>query len=358
MLALRALVFTLATGRQLEAVEGHRSRFLATPVSNVAPKPEAESGGTAERPKTIESNKNIIHRLFKKVHELLSHQGQPVWKRPPQQHAPSVDKKRVAAAKTSAVKPLESERHADEKFSIVMQGYSPLRIPNYKRILNEYGKMKDDIDKIVIVWNNKKADPPSVPKNLPVEVVVLRASANHITNRYNVSQELRTDGVLSVDDDVLLAPALMRCMFQRWREDPTRLIGVDQDIRSISPTGHYAMPRRGGSYSVVLTKSMFYDSRYMKTFFSDPIISSEVDTMMTGEDISMNALVSHITGNSPLAVKLDPIHSRKDLNRAGGLEFKPREPQLRTKFSQMMLEHFGDDVFRSTREVAQCNDNL
>jgi hypothetical protein len=264
---------------------------------------------------------------------------------------------------------LSPNSSVDEKFSIVMQGYQPGRIPNFERIFNVYGNMKDDVDKIIVVWSNLKADPPLVPKNLPVDVVILRASTDHITNRYNVSDTLRTKALIEVDDDLLLSPALMRCMFEYWRKDPSRLIGVDLDTRIVKRSGRYMNPlltrkaNRGGLYNVILTKSMMFSSDYLKAFFDDPIISRTSDAMRTGEDIGMNALVSNLTRKPPLAVRSDKSHRRVILNEIGGLSgcdkkkggcVKGHITPERNTFSKAMLEHFGQDVFRNTTEIAKC----
>lgn len=257
-----------------------------------------------------------------------------------------------------------NEGQVNEKFSIVIPGYSPRRIPNYERIFKEYGSMQNDVDRIIVEWNNDKIDPPFVPKNLPVDVMIVRNSANLLSNRFNLEGKLRTEGVFSTDDDVLLSPALLKCMFRHWREEPSRLIGLDEDTRGVSPSGEYGSPDPSNvaariPYSIILTKSMFFSSRYIKPFFEDPIISNSSNTMMNGEDIGMTALVSNLARLPPLAVKQDPNHTRQDLSRVDGLEFRTGGADHykgRSDFSKLMLSHFGNDVFRSTREFAYCNE--
>jgi len=85
------------------------------------------------------------------------------------------------------------------------------------------------LSKIVVVWNNQEKMPPpasSWPKISPVALKVIKTHANLLSNRFYPYEEIDTEAVLSLDDDIdMLTSDELEFGYQVWREFPDRLVG-------------------------------------------------------------------------------------------------------------------------------------
>ena len=128
----------------------------------------------------------------------------------------------------------EMIRTKNDRVTVVVQGYSPLRKPNYAKIFKEYSKMMPDVvDRIVFVWNNVRVKPPAYPTENE-NVFMIQADANHMMNRFVLGDEhIRTDNVLTIDDDVVITKGLLRCMINMLSKFPDTIVGLDS--RRIQP---------------------------------------------------------------------------------------------------------------------------
>lgn len=237
------------------------------------------------------------------------------------------------------------------KLTVVIQGYSPRRIANYPKLWTAYGSYDRAVDKIIFIWNNVESPPPPIPNNTAVPIQFIQATANLMTNRYNVLQYLNTEAVMIVDDDVVLNRNLVHCMLHEWRMNKARLVGLDE--RSVTDKGDYMNGPIDGKHSMVLGKTMLFSSQYLTPFFSDPglvrVAAHECD------DISMNAFISKQSGLSPLIVLQDPTHIRNLLPDVDGASITTHNwYNKRSDCVHLMREYFGMSVFKASKDVKLC----
>ncbi|GIX96492.1 hypothetical protein CEXT_261751 [Caerostris extrusa] len=87
--------------------------------------------------------------------------------------------------------------------------------------------------KVLVVWNNQvKAPPPASiwPKiNKPLKVV--QTKENRLSNRFYPYDEIETEAVLAIDDDIVMLTAdELEFAYEVWREFPDRIVGFPSRV--------------------------------------------------------------------------------------------------------------------------------
>ena len=108
-------------------------------------------------------------------------------------------------------------------------------ILTYDRLESLYQVIKSVADtpsltKILVIWNNQNIAPPALSEfpsvNKPIHVI--QTKANLLTNRFYPFEEISTEAVLSIDDDIaMLTSDELEFAYQVWREFPDRLVSND-----------------------------------------------------------------------------------------------------------------------------------
>jgi len=206
-------------------------------------------------------------------------------------------------------------------------------ILTYNRLESLYNVINRIVDtpslaRIVVVWNNQEVapPPPSEWPKISKTLKVIKTRANILSNRFYPYDEITTEAVLSLDDDIdMLTADELELGYQVWREFPDRLVGFPSRT-------HVVEEENGGKYryesewtsqiSMVLTGASFYHKywHYLYTAAPNPDaqdIKTWVDANMNCEDIAMNFLVANATGQPP--IKVAPRKKFKCSTTGGGL---------------------------------------
>uniref|UniRef100_A0AAY5ELC7 Exostosin GT47 domain-containing protein n=1 Tax=Electrophorus electricus TaxID=8005 RepID=A0AAY5ELC7_ELEEL len=156
---------------------------------------------------------------------------------------------------------------------------------------------------IVVLWNCDKASPhQSKWPSVPVPFTVVEGRRKTMSGRFFPHDVIRTDAVLSLDEDSVLSTNEVDFAFIVWRSFPERVVGYP--ARS-----HYwdAGKERWGytskwtnEYSMVLTGAAFYH-RY-GTHMDRGGGGASGQHLANCEDILMNFLVSAVTKLPPIKV--------------------------------------------------------
>ncbi|TRY72016.1 hypothetical protein TCAL_09607 [Tigriopus californicus] len=168
------------------------------------------------------------------------------------------------------------------------------------------------LTKIVVVWNNQEVAPPPAhewPK-LAKPFEVIRTSSNVLSNRFFPYDEITTECILSIDDDIIMLTAdELEFGYQVWREFPDRIVGFPSRTHIWNnATSRWKYESEWTSQiSMVLTGAAFYHKYWNYLYTASPspetkVIKAWVDQNMNCEDIAMNFLVANVTGKSPIKV--------------------------------------------------------
>ncbi len=197
----------------------------------------------------------------------------------------------------------------EEQFTVV--------ILNYKReailsdLIEKYLKLPY-LHSIIIVYN-------AIDSNLSNQfifkfnmylkskrITVIKSDKNSLNNRFFPYESIKTDAVLSLDDDMFLRPDEIMLAFRTWRENREKIVGFPARYHTWNFTVQNFEYKSYLSceYSMVLTGAAFYHRfyNYIYSYVMDKRILNLVDELRNCEDIAFNMMVSHMTRRAPLKV--------------------------------------------------------
>uniref|UniRef100_A0A8B9H2G1 Exostosin glycosyltransferase 2 n=1 Tax=Astyanax mexicanus TaxID=7994 RepID=A0A8B9H2G1_ASTMX len=143
-------------------------------------------------------------------------------------------------------------------FTAVVLTYD--RVESLFRVITEISKVPS-LAKLLVVWNNQNKSPPeeSLWPKIVVPLKVVRTKENKLSNRFFPFDEIETEAVLAIDDDIIML--------------------TSDELQF------------GYEYF-----------NHLYTYKMPGDIKNWVDAHMNCEDIAMNFLVANITGKAPIKV--------------------------------------------------------
>ncbi|GAB0095884.1 Exostosin-2 [Sergentomyia squamirostris] len=165
------------------------------------------------------------------------------------------------------------------------------------------------LQKILIIWNNQKKVPPHptmFPK-ITKPLKLIHTKANKLSNRFYPYEEIETEAILTIDDDILMLTIdELQFGYEVWREFPDRIVGFPSRTHVWDNTTERWKYESEwtNEISMVLTGAAFHHKywSYMYTNAMPGEIKEWVDEHMNCEDIAMNFLVANITRKPPIKV--------------------------------------------------------
>uniref|UniRef100_A0AAQ4PA05 Exostosin-2 n=1 Tax=Gasterosteus aculeatus aculeatus TaxID=481459 RepID=A0AAQ4PA05_GASAC len=191
-------------------------------------------------------------------------------------------------------------------FTAVVLTYD--RVESLFRVITEISKVPS-LAKLLVVWNNQNKSPPeeSLWPKIGVPLKVVRTKENKLSNRFFPYDEIETEAVLAIDDDIIMLTSdELQFGYEVWREFPDRLVGYpgrlhlwDHEMGKWKYESEWT-----NEVSMVLTGAAFYHKyfSYVYTYKMPLDIKNWEYTHMNCEDIAMNFLVANITGKAPIKV--------------------------------------------------------
>uniref|UniRef100_A0A8C1YPY5 Exostosin glycosyltransferase 1a n=1 Tax=Cyprinus carpio TaxID=7962 RepID=A0A8C1YPY5_CYPCA len=160
---------------------------------------------------------------------------------------------------------------------------------------------------IIVLWN---CDKPLPAKHrwpaTSVPVIVIEGESKVMSSRFLPYDNIRTDAILSLDEDTVLSTTEVDFAFTVWQSFPERIVGYparshfwDSNKERWGYTSKWT-----NDYSMVLTGAAFYHRyyNYLYTQYLPGSLKSMVDQLSNCEDILMNFLVSAVTKMPPIKV--------------------------------------------------------
>ncbi|CAH1373650.1 hypothetical protein MTP99_015021 [Tenebrio molitor] len=163
--------------------------------------------------------------------------------------------------------------------------------------------------KVIVVWNNQKKSPPPLSSFPQIQkpVKVIRTSANKLSNRFYPYNEIETEAILHIDDDIVMLTAdEVEFGYEVWREFPDRIVGFPSRTHrwdNVTTTWKYESEWTN-EISMVLTGAAFLHKywSFLYTTAMPANVRDWVDEHMNCEDIAMNFLVANTTNKPPIKV--------------------------------------------------------
>ncbi|KAK9983197.1 hypothetical protein SO802_032722 [Lithocarpus litseifolius] len=179
---------------------------------------------------------------------------------------------------------------------------------------------------IHVVWS--ESDPPSESLKAYLKKIVFYKSQtaqkpnfkfdineeDNLNNRFKPIEDLKTDAIFSVDDDVIVPCPILNFAFTVWQSAPFAMVGFVPRMHWLEKAEHgdtyykyggwwsvWSM----GTYSMVLSKAAFFHRKYLDLYTHEmpSPIHDYVSRERNCEDIAMSLLVANATGAPPIWVK-------------------------------------------------------
>lgn len=165
------------------------------------------------------------------------------------------------------------------------------------------------LTKVLVIWNNQRKAPPhaSLWPKISKPWKVIQTKANKLSNRFYPYEEIETEAILTIDDDIVMLTAdELEFGYEVWREFPDRIVGFPSRVHVWdNATNRWKYESEWtNQISMVLTGAAFHHKywSFMYTTSMPGNIKEWVDDHMNCEDIAMNFLVANITNKAPIKV--------------------------------------------------------
>ena len=196
-----------------------------------------------------------------------------------------------------------------EQFTIIILTYKREKL--LISILVEYLNLPY-LNQIILIWNSVETRPSEkfyfiFKDHLESKFIrLVFTKVNSLNNRFLPYDFIKTDAVLSLDDDTQLRNDEIIFAFRVWRENRDRIVGFaarfhtwNVSTQSFSYRSQYTC-----EYSMILTGAAMYHRFYHHyyTYLIDERIRKIVDELMNCEDVAFNFMVSDLTRKPPIKV--------------------------------------------------------
>ncbi|KAK3522393.1 hypothetical protein QTP86_008933 [Hemibagrus guttatus] len=195
-----------------------------------------------------------------------------------------------------------------QEFTAVIQAVAPLQSPQQPilKLIIAVAKSKF-CAQIIVLWNCEKPSPPrSKWPSINVPLTIIEEERKTMSRRFFPHDVIKTDAVLSLDEDSVLSTNEVDFAFIVWHSFPERIVGYPARSHYWDSTkGRWGYTSKWtNEYSMVLTGAAFYHRYYhfLYTHYLPSRLLSMVDQLANCEDLLMNFLVSTVTKLPPIKV--------------------------------------------------------
>eukprot|EP00912_Choanoflagellata_sp_UC4_P001033 UC4_evm1s639 len=213
------------------------------------------------------------------------------------------------------------------------------------------------------------------------KVTIILAAYQTAGLRRNILEKIvfsytsKTKAVLMTDDDLILAPSAIKCMFAHWLEKPLQLVGPYTRSHKYTLDGRisYILDNKLNAhnpYSIVLPRALIFQKNYIKTYCEAPNeVRAYVDLQEAHcDDIAFNLAVRNFTaGLPPLKLKLPPesvtdysaaCNTEAGRSLVGGLGLQKGRGAMRKECLDFLVnEYYSKTSLSHTKSYGLCNDN-
>ena len=188
------------------------------------------------------------------------------------------------------------------KYTVTVKSFPP-RFESLKIIVNHYA-LCPNVQEVVVVWDSSDIGNLN-QDSLPVPVRVRKHERDSLNNRWLPDDEVATDVILNVDDDLLIPCADIMRGLNEWVKNPAPLhsylprLVLPKKLTSLTEEnnayGYEKEAIRAGEYNIVLPPALIYDKKYLEYYSSDTFEEERkvVDGVNNCDDILMNFVVAH-----------------------------------------------------------------
>ncbi|KAI7907182.1 glycosyl transferase family 64 domain-containing protein [Cokeromyces recurvatus] len=235
------------------------------------------------------------------------------------------------------------------QFSVMISTYNPERIEHLSLLIQHLLKSKK-VHTVFVTWHNPNLEVPDTlyqgisEKDLD-RVKVLMQSFDSLNNRFNPVNELKTDAVYIMDDDIYIDLDDLEFTFSIWQQRKDSVVGHFPRYHTYSPESHEATYKIIGKapYSIILTKSMFIRSDYLFSYtcLLDSKLHETIDSRLNCEDLGFSMMASGISNVAPTYVR--PQEPMEDFGLKKGISTNSAHMPARSKcISDFITDYWNE----------------
>lgn len=192
-----------------------------------------------------------------------------------------------------------------------------IRVNTYRRLdllrtfLDNYSKC-DAINQIVVVWsdpeNNDKIPKDWLSLYKKDQVIFEIHDNNSLNNRFKPLSEMKTNAILSLDDDIIIPCDVIKKSLNIWKANSNVLVGysprmVAYDIwTGVTRYLRWQHTWWNGFYSIILTKACLMHKKYLVEYHKNipKEMLAYIDEHKNCEDIAFAHIIAAITNAPPV----------------------------------------------------------
>ncbi|KAI8088561.1 glycosyl transferase family 64 domain-containing protein [Thamnidium elegans] len=245
-----------------------------------------------------------------------------------------------------------------DQFSVMLSTYNPERIQHLSLLIRHLLK-SNKIHTVFVTWHNPKLSVPDTLYNEIEEsdyyrVKVLSQAFDSLNNRFNPTEELQTEAVYIMDDDIYIDLEDLEFTFSAWQSRKDSVVGHFPRSHTYSPETHEATYRVVGKapYSIILTKSMFIRSDYLFSYtcLLEPDLHASVDSQLNCEDLGFAMMAAGLSGAGPTYVRTQK--SMEDFGLKKGISTNAAHMPARSQ----CITDFITNYWHANDPLIQSND--
>ncbi|KAG1139747.1 hypothetical protein G6F37_009638 [Rhizopus arrhizus] len=235
-----------------------------------------------------------------------------------------------------------------DQFSVMISTYNPERIEHLSLIIHHLLKSAK-VHTVFVTWHNPSLDIPSslyeaIDQQDYHRLKVIKQSYDSLNNRFNPVDELKTDAVYIMDDDIFIDLKDLEFTFKVWKSHKDSVVGHFPRLHTYNPTTQQATYRLIGKapYTIVLTKSMFIHSDYLfaYTCVLEPKLHEYVDNELNCEDLGFAMMASGLSHTAPTYVR--PSNPLEDFGLTQGISTNNKHmPSRATCVSDFITQYWS-----------------
>lgn len=221
-----------------------------------------------------------------------------------------------------------------------------------EKLVETYGA-SPFIKEIVIIWHDPLSPIPKLHFKNRTPVRWVSNTWDSLNNRFNPLWDIKTQAVMTCDDDIFITSQEVDFMFSVWKQNPGSLVGPYARFHTYNSTTqrydyHVADPERQ-RYSMILTKVMFLHVDYLwdYTCLLPLSVHSFVDRHLNCEDVALNYLVAGKTQSPPMAIDV----LTEDYGTTSGISSKSTHLTSRSECINFMNSIWNNDTLITSSVV-------
>ncbi|PRP86081.1 hypothetical protein PROFUN_03068 [Planoprotostelium fungivorum] len=251
------------------------------------------------------------------------------------------------AVDTTASEPfnpaLSSARRTD-KYTIAIHSWK--RHILLKKNIAHWQKLPN-LDQIIVTWGITQGPVPSdfIDPTWSIKPTVVEKPINALTTRFDILNIIRTEAVLSHDDDLFIDLDELEWGFRVFQNFGRGIVGWTPrtELRGADGNLTYNWTPNSKRYTMVLTNLAFVSFDLLTTFMSDRIMEhrQHIDRVMNCEDILLNFLHVEKYKSPPLLLGQNPSSDNINCGGKKGISSGTSHNDKRSECLNMFEKVYG-----------------